>query len=837
MKLIDEQIAIENNAHLEAKARYEKQRMKEDETLVVNGISNNLLSQLVPTLATQIERWWEPKASVGNPTKENIKKYFREMPLDSTGIAIATLKPLLTGLFQNKPLPVTALASSVFKCVFRENSYEEFKEYGRNNELTEQDKRDWRALSRKLVFDSKNRRSFDKYRVLRHAREVFTDLETQEPTEKVAHGIALLTQAMGLIIKLKSYDEPVKLFMRKLVRERGKSTAILSFTPEVIQHLGRIDEQVVSALFSFYPMVVPPTPWEGLFGGGYVTPRGRGNVPMIKSYKLHLYDRFDLKDNKSVDALNIIQSTKWVVNRKVYAVMNYCSENGMEVGGLPVNLKEFALPKRLLDEEWQALTTDEKQIVIEDRKKIHQEADSSSSKILSLKLKLSMIRRFLKYEELYFPHTFDFRGRVYPVPTPVNPQSDKFGQALLHFADAEPLGETGYKWLAIHGANCWGLDGESYDVRKQWVQDNAEGISATAENPLSRRDWWSEADDPFGFLAFCFEWGEMLKLENPYEFKSHLPVKLDATSSGLQHYSAIFRDEMGAVATNLANGERNDIYKLVAEETGSLISKDIEKSDREDRPWKRSLLSCLNRSLCKGITMCLPYGISMFGATDDLKKKYNDGEMPDVYLPKEPRQCLARIRILAGFMMQGVGNVVNSAIKGMAWLKEAEKAALKGGSNQPVQYVTKLGFPFIQQYYKTQTRRVNTFLGDVKIKLSTQKFSKRIDPRKSNSAIAPNFIHSQDATHLLKCALEGNKRGIKDFSFIHDSFGVHAGRTEEFREVIRESFVWLYSDDTFGEFKKQLEGQYPTAEIPEPPYEAYGNFDINECLKSEYMFN
>ena len=57
MKLIDEQIAIENNAHYEAKARYEKYKMKEDEAFVRNSTSDRLLSLIVPRFSIMLDEW------------------------------------------------------------------------------------------------------------------------------------------------------------------------------------------------------------------------------------------------------------------------------------------------------------------------------------------------------------------------------------------------------------------------------------------------------------------------------------------------------------------------------------------------------------------------------------------------------------------------------------------------------------------------------------------------------------------------------------------------------------------------------------------------------------
>jgi hypothetical protein len=53
------------------------------------------------------------------------------------------------------------------------------------------------------------------------------------------------------------------------------------------------------------------------------------------------------------------------------------------------------------------------------------------------------IRRSNRFQRFYFPCQVDHRGRVYPVPPLMNPQSDHIGRALLEFAAGKPLGERG----------------------------------------------------------------------------------------------------------------------------------------------------------------------------------------------------------------------------------------------------------------------------------------------------------------------------------------------------------------------------------------------------------
>jgi DNA-directed RNA polymerase, mitochondrial len=842
MNLIDEQIAIETDGHYEAKARYNKYRLKDEEAYVRDSSADSLLSFIAPNFANAIEEWWTPAAKGkgyrGDAIAKGIKREFRAMSLDSVGFSVVTLKSMFRAIMsRSAKKDLQSVSQRVSQAIHTEESFLEFKEYGKNSEnFTDEEKKDWRSLSNKILRDTSNSTYERRRRVLDYARDVFMGHEKKEPKDRIRQGMMLIDLAVQMRIRIDKSSPEVPIFM---TIHHARKTTTLSLTPEVEDYLASSRENIESGLFSYYPMVIPPTPWMGMFGGGYATPRGQGTLPLIKTHNIGLYKDEDIGPS-IYNAVNTIQETPWRINKEVFAVMDYCKEHSIQIGDLPVGYNHGDVQSRLDDTVWAEMSKEEQSVLIGERSARHKIIAANKSKSISLSLKLSLARRFIKYERLYFPHTLDFRGRIYPVAAAINPQSDKYGQALLTFAEGKALGETGRKWLAIHGANTFGLDSESFDVRLQWVEEEKQRICDAADNPLGTRDWWGKADDPFGFLAFAIEWNKMLKQGgDSREFKSSLPVKLDATSSGLQHYSAIFRDAAGAKATNLADGERSDIYKIVAEESKSILSREIKIAEEpEKKQWLRGFSDNMNRNVCKPPTMCLPYGISLFGVTDALDELRIAGKLVNPVIENLPqRERIRTIRALGEVVMEGVGNVVTSAIAGMDWLKEAQKAVIKDQKTGVFRFNTMLGFPFFQQYFKPRKKVLSLFSGKARVCLTVGSYSNEINKPKTVSSIAPNFIHSQDATHLLKTALMARERGILNFSFIHDSFGTHAADTEVLREVIRESFVWLYEGDTLGNLKEQWSEQYKDAQIPPPPYAQYGTFDIKDCLKSKYMFN
>ena len=59
------------------------------------------------------------------------------------------------------------------------------------------------------------------------------------------------------------------------------------------------------------------------------------------------------------------------------------------------------------------------------------------------------------------------------------------------------------------------------------------------------------ADDPWQTLAVCMEVRDALASHDVSNFMSRLPMQMDGSCNGLQHYAALGRDAPGGRAVNL----------------------------------------------------------------------------------------------------------------------------------------------------------------------------------------------------------------------------------------------------------------------------------------------
>src|SRR5690606_3046613 len=96
------------------------------------------------------------------------------------------------------------------------------------------------------------------------------------------------------------------------------------------------------------------------------------------------------------------------------------------------------------------------------------------------------------------------------------------------------------------------------------------------------------------------------------------------------------------------------------------------------------------------------------------------------------------------------------------------------------------------------------------------------------NGVAPNFVHSLDASHMALVALAGSREGMS-LAMIHDDFGTHAADAERFYTLIRETFVAMYEqNDPLGDFAARYD-------LPTPPKP--GRLDLRQVLASPYFFS
>lgn len=618
----------------------------------------------------------------------------------------------------------------------------------------------------------------------------------------------------------------------ELVRVGKHSTQRLAFEEKIESWMREYDEAAALSRPFYMPTVQPPIPWQAPKGGVYVSDAIRPLHIVTQPTR----DRRDALDEAEMprvyEALNALQETPWRVNKRVLAVMEQAWEMDAGLPCMPPRENE-PIPEPPQEVKDDVKGGPHRKAWRRKAREIHERNARNRSLRFEFARGLALAKENADYEAIYFPYRLDFRGRCYAISTTLHPQGADEARSLLEFAEGKPLGERGLFWLGVHGANLFGNDKVSLEERYQWAIDHAHEVALVANDPLGNL-WWTEADKPWCFLAWCFEWYEAYN-EGP-TFVSRIPIALDGSCNGLQHFSAMLRDPIGGAAVNLIPSEKpQDIYQRVADRVMEKLKVIAENPDDPMHfygdGWYRF---GINRSICKRPVMVLPYGGTYRSCLeyvrDGVRQQIADGkENPfGLDLPKATSH-------LAPLVWEAIGEVVVAARVAMDWLQKVAGIVTRAG--HPVRWTTPTGFKVVQEYRKMRLVRVKTrFCGSL-IYFGHYEETNKYDPAKNSLAISPNFVHSLDASALVNTVVECHRAGINSFAMIHDSYGTHAADTDQLAETLRRCFVDLYSKhDVLQELRDELVALFPDIADKLPPIPEKGTLDISEVEQSRYFF-
>lgn len=609
-------------------------------------------------------------------------------------------------------------------------------------------------------------------------------------------------------------------------------------------------ESFINMCTSYMPMVIKPIPWsyDTLERGGYLTadvkpyPLVKGSTraykELLKNTDLHIV----------FTALNALQETPFAINKRVLDALEYVYELNRGLTDIPLaGMKPLPpMPEGYVRKGKDKGLTEAQQKIFKDYRYqcflVNEENRRLVGKRMYITRLISQARQYSKYERFYLPVDMDSRGRTYYRPSYLNPQGPDTVKGILQFADGSPLAsEEAVYWLAVHGANNWGFDKEHPDARAAWTRDHQEMILKIAEDPKSNLEW-TDADAPYQFLAFCFEWAGYVK--QGLDHVCHIHVDVDATCSGLQHFSALLRDPIGGAMVNLVpNPVRADVYQKSAEIAMDIIRADTCSDGSQHKPFW--LTNGMSRSIAKRSVMIVPYSGTLHACMD-----YTHDALKEAFtkrgLPVPPKSHdLANYG--ASRLWSAIQQTVPSAISAMSYIKAVVKACIHTSDVPFLKWTTPvIGLPVWQRKVDSKVHVIRTWLdGFGRIKTDALVDTDHLSATKCSTSIPPSFIHSLDATHMLLSVYYGVANGIKNFVVVHDCFGSTPGDMELFNACIREAFVDIYEDrDVFRAFIDELMTNagvtYESLEasgVKLPAFPEYGTLDVTQVRDSIYFFS
>lgn len=186
---------------------------------------------------------------------------------------------------------------------------------------------------------------------------------------------------------------------------------------------------------------------------------------------------------------------------------------------------------------------------------------------------------------------------------------------MLTFAESKPLGPRGLYWLKVHLANLAGNDKISFDERAGFTDENMDNVRACVTDPFGENRWWMTLDDPFQALAVCNEIVNAIDSGDPETYECSLPVHMDGSCNGLQHYAALGRDVVGGKAVNLCPSEKpQDVYSGVMEEVIRRVAEEAERfldidQSNPEKLTKQERKALLNHRAAKLVNGLIDRGV------------------------------------------------------------------------------------------------------------------------------------------------------------------------------------------------------------------------------------
>lgn len=603
----------------------------------------------------------------------------------------------------------------------------------------------------------------------------------------------------------------------------------LAPSPELAEYLQDLAEDADTVDIK-PPMLVKPNRHDTMFSGGYLLPSTckRGtyhNFQITRRMKGDVAEAFKSATELRA-ALNKSQEVPYVINKTILKLINEARRTGVTTGmpsAYPAPKPEWYLdgvPKETYTErqmdDFQTWKMNMRNWYINERARV--------SKLRSLVSLIQMCEEFKDEEELYFPTCVDWRYRLY-FKSSLHPQGSDMQKALLAFGRAKPLGERGLFWLKVHVATTYGYDKALFEKRAAWTDANIDQVRQVAQSPFDAEAFKS-ADSPWCFLAACIDLVAALDSENPELYESRIPVAMDATNSGSQHFSALLRDPVGGKLTNLfweGNEEKADMYMDVKQRTDAKVIKDLDNPEFvvQAQFWRENEIT---RSMTKRPCMTHVYSATVRSCSEYILQSAQE----EGYEGTDEYSLFKLAGYLSGRMKAAVEDANPAATAAMKYL---QSLCYRIPTAKHLQWKTPLGGLVINRYTESEETKVSVKSMNLTHLLVYNRNYEVNNKRKAKSGISPNWIHSLDATHLMMTI---NAFG-GDIMPIHDSVATHACDVDEMHKAVREQFVLLYTKhdvlqeitDAAVECGANLEG----LEMP-----VKGHLDIEQVKHSPFFF-
>ena len=581
-------------------------------------------------------------------------------------------------------------------------------------------------------------------------------------------------------------------WFKKEARREGKKTSNYIVPTELFM---TIKDQVMYNAELFcplaWPMLIEPNDWTTEKPGGYLLNEiMKGHDMVRKSESSHI------QGERPIAFLNKIQKVAYTLNPFIVKVSKALEKSGTTVGKFKP-IYEHPHPIKPVD------IAENKEARKKYRREETQRNDLQAQefrKSCRTRMTMETVERFKNKEKFYIPWSFDYRGRIYPIPAFLTPQDTDWGKALLNFHEESFMDDEAERWIRFQASTCYGLDKETLDDRLSWTYENEWLIERVATDPIGNLSDWEEAEEPWQFLAACEEMYHCVIKRD--RISTGLPIAIDATCSGLQILAGLAKDKSTAQLVNVLPSDKpQDAYKVIAETSKPNIPNNIAAH------WDRK---CTKRTV-----MTIPYNAKPFSNRSYIKEALKE---KGIDIDKDS------LTIIVQAVRESMHTIVPGPMAVMKWIEDKVREALKRGEKE-LEWETPSGFVVKQSLYKAEMERITLqVLGQCNMRVPVGD-SEDVDVARHKAATAPNLIHSLDASLLCLSALDFNH----PIALIHDSVLCRATDMSELSRIVREKYMYLFAEhDYLTDFANQIGAE------TEPPI--IGDLKPESVIESTYFF-
>ena len=579
-------------------------------------------------------------------------------------------------------------------------------------------------------------------------------------------------------------------FTRTTLWEGKKRSNYVIPTPHFIEIKDKVmrDAELFSPIA--LPMLIEPNDWSNDKAGGYLLNECMRGYPMVRRGKCRL-----LQGETPIAFLNHVQKTAYKLNDFVVDVAEELMEKGVKIGKF-VPVFEMPLPPKPVD----IATNKESR---HDYNRRAAEVYNINAKAFQKSCRTRMIMNAVKMfkGKIFFqPHSLDYRGRCYPIPSVLSMQDTDFAKSLLNFAESAFITPEAEDWIRFQCATTAGLDKEPIDIRLKWTYENEDRICRVAQDPIGNLSDWADVEEPWCFLAACDAmYHEIILCDRQM---TCLPIATDATASGLQVLAGLSRDASTAKLCNVIPSERpQDAYKKVAETAKPNIPQHLQQY------WDRKAV--------KRVVMTLPYAAQIYSNRIYIREAFKDR---DIDVEKDDLTvCVKAVR-------ESMAEVFPGPMRVMHWIQSEVCKAIDRGAEQ-LQWVTPSGFVVTQRLMKSKTKEISlSLLGRCRVAIATEE-EEKVDRQHHKNATSANLIHSLDSSLLHLSAI----RFHAPIALIHDSVVCRATDMSTLSTIVRETYMHLFAEnDYLHTFSEHIGAE------TKPPI--IGDLEPESVIESTYFF-